>query len=124
MFSFSRVNRLRKSREFRSTMDSGKKIVSPNLVVLGKRTTSSEGRLGLVVSGKVGNAVVRNRIKRHLRECYRQLKHRFPGIDVVVIARHNTAKTSGQALCKALESNLETLASKLPKPLTAQLESN
>lgn len=114
MFDFSRTHRLLKSRDFVSTMDSGKKIVSPNLVVIGTRSSLTDGRIGLVVSKKVGTAVTRNRIKRNLRECFRHLKHRFPGIDVVVIARHTCGKASGQLLCKTLEQTLESLVVKLP----------
>jgi ribonuclease P protein component len=44
-------------------------------------------RVGLVVSSKVGGAVLRNRVKRRLREALRHELHRLPAVDVVLVAR-------------------------------------
>jgi ribonuclease P protein component len=52
----------------------------------------ASSRLGLTVSRKVGNAVVRNRVKRRIREWFRRERHEFEGVwDVVVIARREAA---------------------------------
>jgi ribonuclease P protein component len=45
------------------------------------------GRLGVTVSKRVGNAAVRNRYKRRLREIFRRNKARFQGHDVVIIVK-------------------------------------
>jgi ribonuclease P protein component len=48
-------------------------------------------RVGLVVSSKVGGAVLRNRVKRRLREALRLELHQLPAIDVVLVARSSAA---------------------------------
>jgi ribonuclease P protein component len=48
---------------------------------------AATARVGLVVSAKVGGAVQRNQVKRRLREAIRHELHRFPAVDVVLVAR-------------------------------------
>ncbi len=48
-------------------------------------------RIGITASRKVGGAVVRNRIKRRVREFYRQNRHTLPPVDVNLIARRKAA---------------------------------
>ena len=91
-FGFNKSCRLLKANEFEETLRTGKKIVSPKLIVYGQPTTGDKGaRLGLIVSKKVGKAVVRNRVKRSLRESFRLQKSAYAGLDIVVIARHGSA---------------------------------
>ena len=62
------------------------------------------GRIGLTVSRRVGGAVVRNRVKRRLREWFRTSALRASGgLDMVVIARPSAARLSVLALSTELE---------------------
>jgi ribonuclease P protein component len=64
-------------------------------------------RLGITVSGRVGNAVVRNRVRRRLKEALRARWHRLtPGVDVLVIARPPSAAAAWVDLCAALDNVL------------------
>ena len=59
-------------------------------------------RVGITVSKKLGHAVVRNRIRRRLREVYRLNEDKFqPGWDIVVVARSRCVGADFQSLVKA-----------------------
>ena len=58
------------------------------LVLYARRNRSATNRVGVTVGKKLGCAVVRNRVRRRLREVYRLNEDRFtPGWDIVVVAR-------------------------------------
>src|SRR5918992_113652 len=66
-----------------------------NFLIITRETDRSEARLGITVSSKIGNAVVRNRVKRLLRECFRHWSHRIvPPRDILIIAKQGAARLS------------------------------
>lgn len=86
------VERLRHPHEFQAVFQHGTKLVAPTFVLYLLPTSAPHPRLGLAVSKRVGKAVARNRIKRHLRELFRRHKALFwPACDVVFVARHGAA---------------------------------
>jgi ribonuclease P protein component len=107
---FRREDRLRKPREFRRVTQNGRRQAGSNLIVLQAPRdvavpgSSVSARLGLTVSRKVGNAVIRNRVKRRIREWFRLHHQELEGqVDWVVIARSNAARTSYQSIASELE---------------------
>lgn len=79
-------------------------------------TGHTAARLGLAVSRKVdGRAVVRNRIKRRLREQFRQLRPQLAPGDYVVVARRDAASADGPALAAAFRQLLQRHGA-LPRP--------
>jgi len=60
--------------------------------------TQAPPRVGLAVSRKVGNAVVRNRVKRWIREAVRHERGDLHGTDIVVIALPSASRSSARAI--------------------------
>jgi ribonuclease P protein component len=94
---FPREERIRRSSEFKTIAASGRRYSSAAFVVLVEPSSApGRTRLGVTVSRKVGNAVVRNRVKRRIREWFRcDGRALVAGRDVVVIARSAAANLSG-----------------------------
>lgn len=83
---FSRALKL--NHVFQRLYSKGQSSANRYLVIYCRRNGSAENRVGITVSKKLGCAVVRNRARRRLRECYRLNEHLLrPGFDVVIVAR-------------------------------------
>lgn len=83
-----RRNRLSRSRDFDAVYRHGRSVSTRFLVLYWfPRVEGDESRLGLAVPRKVGGAVVRNRIRRQLKEVWRQLEEVPGGNDYVFVAR-------------------------------------
>ncbi len=101
---FTKKARLRRRSEFLRVQDKGHKITADCLLALVLPNDTGLTRVGLTVSNKVGNSVVRNKIRRRLRELYRKRQQLMPrGIDLVVIARNSAATADFAAMTRAFE---------------------
>ncbi len=101
---------LKSNRDFRRLYRSGKQSVQPFLVVYYRKNPLGSNRLGITVSTKIGKAVVRNRIRRRLREIYRLNEEKIlPGIDIIVVARHRSVKAGYAELEDSYLKALRTL---------------
>ncbi len=97
---FRARHRLAHARDFRRAFDARvRKHLGP-ITVFACPNELPHHRLGLSIGRRVGNAVTRHRLKRRLREAFRQLQHQLPGAyDFVVVARpHAPLKTDDYAL--------------------------
>jgi ribonuclease P protein component len=109
-----RAAHVRHRTDYLAIQNRGRRVAGPNLLLFALAGASSEGqggaqgrqrqgRIGITVSKKVGNAVVRNRVKRWIRECYRRGRPQFPArLDLVVVARPAAAAASYTVVCREL----------------------
>ena len=96
--SFPKALRLRRRRQFLSIQRDGTRRHTAHLVFIRARGETEWPRLGVTVSARVGNSVQRNRIKRLLREVFRQRRAELAPCDLVVIAKTGAGElTYGQA---------------------------
>ncbi|WP_280771270.1 ribonuclease P protein component [Salipaludibacillus daqingensis] len=95
---------LRKNEEFQNVFKKGKSVANRQFVVY--QLVKEEGtsiRFGLSVSKKIGNAVMRNRIKRLMKEVLRELSPELQqNRDIVIIARKPTSDMDYQQMKKSL----------------------
>ena len=79
---------LRKTGDFREVYQHGKSYANRFLVMYVRKNQTQQNRLGISVSKKVGNSIVRHHVTRIIRENYRLQEGRFSsGLDIVVVAR-------------------------------------
>ena len=101
---------VKENYEFRRIYRKGKSAVSPQRVSYCQRTRRGHSRLGVSVSTKLGCAVVRNRVRRRIREIYRLNKAKMlPGYDLIVVARVRAVETDYQKLDRTYLRLLEQL---------------
>ena len=94
---------LKKNRQFQSVYQSGKSYSNKYLVMYVTENGTGGNRIGISVSKKVGNSVVRHRITRLVRESYRLQEEVFnSGLDIVIVARRNAASVGYAEIESAL----------------------
>ncbi len=92
-----------KNKDFQVVYKKGKSYANKYLVMYVLKNHTEENRLGISVSKKVGNSVVRHRITRLIRESYRLQESKFQnGFDIVVVARTNAKDRTYQEIESAL----------------------
>lgn len=96
-------NRLRKNMEFKKVYKSGKNYWNRNLIVYVRRNGTDKTRIGISITKKVGNAVVRNKLKRRIREVSRvYLPNLRKGYDLIFIPKKNAVDISFTELESAI----------------------
>ncbi len=82
--------RISRGKEYSFIYKNSRRLQGKYMIVFARETKLPNNRFGIVTSKKIGNAVIRNRAKRQLREVIRKnLSNLRPGYDVVIVARFN-----------------------------------
>lgn len=116
-----RIERLKKRPDFLKVTKQGSKFVAPSFVLLARKRNQKENvdknivRLGFTVSKKVGNAIVRNRVRRRLRESTRETfsGNVVCGCDYVVIGRKSAIDINFEDIVVDMTKGLSYLSRKL-----------
>lgn len=94
---------LKKNHQFQFVYKYGRSYANKYLVMYIKENGTERNRIGISVSKKVGNSVVRHRVTRLIRESYRLHEAVFnSGLDIVIVARANAAAVGYEETEKAL----------------------
>ena len=94
---------LKKNHQFQFVYKNGKSYANKYLVMYVKENGLEKNRIGISVSKKVGNSVVRHRVTRLVRESYRLHENIFnSGLDIVIVGRPSAATVGYQEVESAL----------------------
>ena len=94
---------IKKNSDFQKVYKNGKSLANKYLVMYVLKNDLCENRLGISVSKKVGNSVIRHRVTRLIRESYRLNCSRFKdGYDIIIVARITAKGKSYDDICSAL----------------------
>lgn len=95
---------LKNNTDYRDIYNTGKSYANKYLIMYVKNNGFNSNRLGISVSKKVGNSVVRHRITRLVRESYRLSEDQLLiGLDIVVVARVSAKGKSYSEIDSALK---------------------
>ena len=126
---FRRADRILRSQDFQRVVKSGKRlvfggfvvVVTPRADVEAGRFEEPSRRLGVTVSKRVGSAVIRNRVKRCIREWFRHSREGLPQrSDIVVIARRSARDLTGTEIWALLNRAIPGAGVRKSRPATAE----
>jgi ribonuclease P protein component len=114
-----RSARVRRQWEFRRIHQSGVRVRTRHFMVVGHATLADDGaRIGTAISRKVGNAVIRNRIRRLIKEVFRRVREELPAADLVVIAKPEASALAPIGLQGVADELVPAFQSAAKKALT------
>ena len=94
---------LKKNQDFRIVFNKGKSRANKHFVMYVLKNDTDKNYLGISVSKKVGNSVIRHKIKRLLKESYRLHENLFnSGLNIVIIARKGSEELDYYQVEKSL----------------------
>lgn len=119
---FSRWVRLLSSDDFQKVFkQTGGRSVDQRLTVLARKNKLGYARLGLAISKRtIKMATGRNRVKRLVRESFRQNQILLTGLDLVVLSRNAAPQASNSELISALQIHWQQIAKQLAKQQCAK----
>ena len=97
--------KLSKTSEFKKVFSEGRRIEGKNLTIFILKNDYNFNRPGIIIKKETGKAVVRNKIKRRLREAFRLINKKLsPGYDIIMLVKINIRESGYFEICHDLES--------------------
>ena len=108
------MHSIKKTKVFKLVYGSGRQAVNPFFVMYVRKNDDDISRLGVTVSKKVGNAVIRNRVRRLVKESCRLRAFKIiKGYDIVIVARKVVGTLPREESFYKVDKSLEQLFRKL-----------
>lgn len=112
--NFSREERLLSAEQYQYVFANARRFGNPNFTLLVRENNLGYPRLGLAIAKKsVKFAVDRNRIKRLIRESFRQQKTQLPSIDIIAMCRTGAVELPSQEIRTQLDTQWRYICRKL-----------
>ncbi len=110
-FTFTKADRILKRPEFIALSKSGRRVQNTEFIAYFLPAQDNRSRLGVTVTKKVGQAVERNRIKRHVREFFRLNRHCLSGNwDISIIAKRQSAEITSEMVHQSLQNIFDRIS--------------
>ncbi len=98
--NFIKSSRIQRTEDFRQTLRQGEKQKQGGLIVYVKRNNLGFARLGLALSKKIiPSAIIRNRLKRLIRESFRLNQQRLPNLDIIIVVTRRSLYNNQIFVC-------------------------
>ena len=99
----NKVNSLRKNEDFKKVYSTGKNYWNRNLILYILKNDEDYNRVGYSITKKIGNSVVRNKVRRRMKEIYRLNVDKLEtGYDLIIIPKKNVVDISYKELESAM----------------------
>lgn len=105
-----KVNRVKKSEEFAKIMNYKKFYTCPSFSIYVKPRAQQQARVGISVGKKLGNAVIRNKVKRQVREMVHDIYNFQENFDTIILVRvkyHEESYRNNKKLLERLVKNVK-----------------
>lgn len=112
MYATKKLQTVRNSRQFRQVYEQGQKFHTAFFSAFVLKTESNEQRIGITVTRKIGNAVIRNRCKRRVREALRKCfadSANLASFDLVLNVKSSLIKAEFKQIVEALAKMIESI---------------
>ena len=98
-----KIYKLRNNMEFKKVYNGGKNYWNRNLVLYVRKNNMENSRIGYSITKKIGNSVVRNKVRRRVKEIYRlNVNNIKSGYDIILIPKKNIVDISYKELESAM----------------------